>query len=344
MRNHTASYGTDDAGSRLKVAVLHNALQADASAADEDVLVQVEAVAAALVELGHEAVRWECTLDLSRLREQLREWRPHAVFNLVESLGGTDRLTVLPPLLLESLGVPFTGAGSAAMLADGSKLIAKERLAAHGLPTPLWRTLAGGSSMQTCRRVIIKPIWEHGSVGMDDASVLDSAADAAIDAGLRDRETLTGRPHFAEEFIEGREFNLSLLAQVLLPPAEIQFLGFPPDKPRIVGYPAKWEAESFEYQQTPRRFDFADADAPLLDELARLARRCWDVFGLRGYARVDFRVDEAGRPWILEVNVNPCLSPDAGFAAALEQAGIPFPDAIRRIVEDAFATGCGVAS
>jgi len=66
-----------------------------------------------------------------------------------------------------------------------------------------------------------------------------------------------------------------------------------------------------------------------------LARKCWIVFGLRGYVRVDFRVDRDGQPWILEINTNPCISPDAGFAAALAQAGIPYEEAIRRIVEDA---------
>jgi D-alanine-D-alanine ligase len=121
----------------------------------------------------------------------------------------------------------------------------------------------------------------------------------------------------------------------VLPPAEIDFSAFPPDKPRIVGYRAKWQADSFEYQNTPRRFDFPSADGPLLEQLRSLSLRCWALFGLRGYTRVDFRVDRDGRPWILEINTNPCLSPDAGFAAALQQAGIPFETAIQRILDAA---------
>src|SRR5262249_28596630 len=136
---------------------------------------------------------------------------------------------------------------------------------------------------------------------------------------------------FAEEYIAGREFNLSLLTSQhgdgipqILPPAEIDFSSFPTDRPRVVDYAAKWDERSFAFQNTPRRFDFQDADQPLLDILKTLAIECWKLFDLRGYARVDFRVDREGRPWILEVNTNPCLSPDAGFAAALAQANISF--------------------
>jgi D-alanine-D-alanine ligase len=90
-----------------------------------------------------------------------------------------------------------------------------------------------------------------------------------------------------------------------------------------------------EYMNTPRRFDFPLADRALLDELEALARRCWTAFDLHGYARVDFRVDSDGQPWILEVNANPCLSPDAGFAAALQQAELTLTDAVERILADA---------
>jgi GNAT superfamily N-acetyltransferase len=100
----------------------------------------------------------------------------------------------------------------------------------------------------------------------------------------------------------------------------------------MVGYRAKWDPASFEYQHTPRRFDFPPEDTPLLLRLRELCLQCWELFTLGGYARVDFRVDHQGNPWILEVNANPCLSPDAGFAAALGQAGISFDQAIAQIL------------
>ena len=119
----------------------------------------------------------------------------------------------------------------------------------------------------------------------------------------------------------------------LLPPAEIRFDAYPPGKVRVVGYRSKWEEGTFEFANTPRTFEFPAQDAPLLANLKELALRCWKLFDLRGYARVDFRVDGEGRPWILEVNANPCLSPDAGFSAATLRAGLTFPDVLCRILE-----------
>lgn len=158
-------------------------------------------------------------------------------------------------------------------------------------------------------------------------------------ARIEERRKTLGVAFFAETYIEGREFNLSLLASSrgpeVLPPAEIRFEGFPETRRKIVGYRAKWVEDSFEYTHTPRTFRFPQSDGPLLLSLADLAKRCWTLFRLRGYARVDFRVDGEGRPWVLEVNTNPCLSPDAGFAAASREAGLAFPEVIRRIVADA---------
>jgi D-alanine-D-alanine ligase len=176
---------------------------------------------------------------------------------------------------------------------------------------------------------------------MDDDAVVSIEPGTSIDDILRARDELTGRPHFAEAYIDGREFNLTLLAgpngPLVLPPAEIDFAAYPTGKPKIVGYRAKWDEDSFEYGNTPRRFEFASRDRELLEDLAGLAVQCWHVFELRGYARVDFRVDAENRPWILEVNANPCLAPDAGFAAAVERAGFGYHEAIGRIVDDANA-------
>jgi D-alanine-D-alanine ligase len=120
----------------------------------------------------------------------------------------------------------------------------------------------------------------------------------------------------------------------VLPLAEIVFAEYPADKVRIVGYPAKWEEDSFEYQHTYRRFDFPPHDAPVLRRMMELAKVCWHTFGLRGYARVDLRLDEAGQPWILEVNANPCLAADGGFVAAARQAGWSLAELIQCILAD----------
>ena len=121
----------------------------------------------------------------------------------------------------------------------------------------------------------------------------------------------------------------------MLPPAEIDFAAYPEHMPRIVDYRAKWVVDSFEYANTPRCFDFAEGDADLLAEMAEICRRAWLLLGLRGWARVDFRVDGGNRPWILEVNPNPCIAPDAGFVAASERAGLTPAEVVGAILDDA---------
>jgi D-alanine-D-alanine ligase len=186
---------------------------------------------------------------------------------------------------------------------------------------------------------ILKSVHEHASFQLDDASIVAATSIEQVAMLARQREMETGRPFFAEEFIDGREFNLAVWGHEpeVLPPAEIDFSTFPAGKPRIVGHRAKWETESFEYDQTERLFQFPPDDRSLLAQLHELAIDCWRLFGLRSYARIDFRVDRVGQPWILEINTNPCLSPAAGFATTLQQAGIGYDEGIHRILELAIA-------
>jgi D-alanine-D-alanine ligase len=350
----------------MRVAVLYNAVAPNDTIEDRDVLVQVGVVRESLKRLGHADYEVACTLDLELMSERLRHLGADVVFNLVEALKGDDSLIHLAPAVLDSLGMAYTGSGAESLFLTTHKLLAKERVFCAGLPTPRWiladesgggphpdplptnrpcfetmlRTTPRPAAPEegTLKTWIMKGIWEQGSRDMgDDAVVTGSLAE--VQRRLKERMDRTGRAAFAEEFIEGREINVALLGGgggvEALPAAEVDFSSFPPQKPRIVGYSAKWLADSFEYKNTPHRFDFPPADRPLLDELDRLARKCWDLFMLRGWARVDFRVDQSGRPWILEVNANPCLSPDAGFMAALERRGTAFDQAIERILQDA---------
>jgi D-alanine-D-alanine ligase len=324
----------------MKITILYNDASQDAAIDERDVLVQRDAVCESLRRLGHDVALLPCDLNLDGVRSRLLAAAPDVAFNLVEALGGTDRLAPIATLLLESLGIPFTGSSTAALLATNNKIAAKRRLLDAGLPTPAWYVdrWSGGSPLASgC--VIVKAVWEHASFEMDDEAVVSLTPSTNLGDLLHARQEATGRQHFAEQFIEGREFNLTVLGGAdgpgVLPPAEIDFGAFPDGKPQIVGYRAKWDAGSFEFHHTPRRFDFPAEDHALLDHLAMLALRCWDEFGLRGYARVDFRVDRAGQPWILEVNTNPCLAPDAGLSAAVERSGIGYDRAIQCILEDA---------
>lgn len=332
----------------MRLAVVHHAVPPEAPADEQDVLDQAAAVASALRQLGHEVVTLPCSLDLGHMRRELRTRGIEAVFNLVESLDGTGRLIHLFPYLLDAMGLPYTGANALSQLTTSHKVMAKGRLRTAGIATPDWvgpfpRDGSGieaeGTSGEGQKGVwIIKSLWEHASVGLDAASIVNGTRKNVLSL-LPERADRLGGACFAERFVEGREFNLSLLAgpegPQVLPPAEILFEDFAPDAPRVVDYQAKWDPASHAYHHTPRRFDLPPDDGPLLRALRETALRCWDLFSLRGYARVDFRVDRQGRPWVLEINANPCLSPDAGFAAALAQAGISFLEAVGRIVQEA---------
>lgn len=319
----------------MRVALLHNAVAPDAAADELDVLVQAEAVGAALAAGGHRVVTLPCGLDLGALTAQLAVERPDVVFNLVESLGGQGRLIAVVPHLLEALGVRHAGCPADAIHLTSHKTLAKRLLVQAGLPTPAWIEGSRVEGTGAGDRWIVKSVWEDASLGMDDSAVTAGGPAAAREL-LAARAGGPGAPWFAEAYIAGREFNLALLdgptGPAVLPPAEMLFPDFPPDKPRIVGYAAKWDPDSFEYGHTVRAFPDGAADGPLLQELARLSRECWDLFGLRGWARVDFRVAADGQPFILEINANPCLAPDAGFAAALARADIAYTAAIARIL------------
>ena len=334
----------------MNILVLHQAVSEESTLDERDVLAQRDAVSNALVQLGHETSVVPCTLNLDELRDELLRQRPDLVFNLVESLGGSDRLIGLVPLLLDTLAMPYTGMPSLAMQLTSSKTLAKRQLVQAGLPTLPW--IDGESSNDAVQnpeamplawpsRWIRKPIYEHASLGMTDEAVVKCTSKADVAEQTRRWQEHLGVPCLAEPFVEGREFNLSLLAgpggPLVLPLAEIEFIHFPTGKPRIVGFAAKWESAAAEYTNTPRRFDFSSNDIQLLESLRTLALRCWQVFQLAGYCRVDYRVDELGQPWILEINANPCLAPDGGFIAAVERADMVYNEAIERIVVSALA-------
>lgn len=326
------------------IAVVHNAVKDSSLPDEEDVLIQVEAVSNALMNLGHKPEPVSCDLDLENLKSILMALDPLAVFNLVESLDGHGRMIHLVPTFLDALRIPYTGCPAEAILTTSHKVMAKERMRAAGLPTPDWiNPVPGDLPWSGSTRLedpqervwIIKSLWEHASLGLEKENLVHGAA-RDIHRLLSGCKPEMGGACFAEAFIEGREFNLSILdtkdGARVLPPAEILFHGFEANTPRIVGYRAKWMPDSAEYHNTPRCFEFSAGDQNLLSTLETLALRCWETFGLRGYARVDFRVDNQGRPLILEINANPCISPDAGFAAALDRAGMPYSHAVEQIL------------
>ncbi|MEX2318100.1 MAG: hypothetical protein WD669_13160 [Pirellulales bacterium] len=337
----------------MRIAFLYNEPSEDPAGLADVSIPERSPIVSALQRAGHEVSPIACTLDLAAVRRRLERLHPEVAFNRVESLGGSDALASALPLLLDTMQLPYTGCPTAPLLATSNKIAVKERLVEAGLPTPEWiensREQAAGSREQgagsknllPAPRYILKSVFEHASFAMDDESIVTADDREQVVERIRECEARWRRPYFAEQYIDGREFNLALLGDepTVLPPAEIDFSAFPADKPRIVGQRAKFTAGSFEFENTPRRFDFPAADRPLVRRLTELAVECWRLFGLRGYARVDFRCDADCQPWILEINANPCLEPASGFAAALAEAGIDYDQGIERILADAVERG-----
>lgn len=325
----------------MKVVILYDRNAQEGSHPDQsDALVQAEAVGRALRDLGHEPVDMAFSMDIKGFLMEIKEAYPQLVFNLVESVEGHGRLIHFPASILDLLAIPYTGAPADALYLTSSKILAKKILSSAGIPTPSHFSSGGlkAKSLPIKGAYIIKSVWEHASLGLEESSVLTVKSSGQLLAEMEKRRDQLGGDCFAEQFIDGREFNLSLLASQegaeVLPPAEMRFIDYPPEKWKVVGYKAKWDEASFESLHTQRSFEFPKSERPLLQNLMDMARRCWHLFGLRGYARVDFRVDERNQPWVLEINTNPCLSPDAGFVAAASQAGLNFRQVVERILQD----------
>lgn len=317
------------------VIILHESLPDDARPDELDTLQQVREISAALEAIGWHARSFGVDLDLRKTMSTLQAGDADLVFNLVESLGGCGQLIAVVPSILSAAGLRHTGSGADAIYLSSQKVMAKRWMMLHGIPTPSWVT-ANGNVGTDGRRWIVKSVWEHASLGIDDESVVRGKR--AILNRLESRREQFGGEWFAERYIEGREFNISLIEEDgdprVLPIAEISFDDYAADRPRIVGYAAKWDTQSFEYHGTPRRFPKL---SPQQDERIRgTAIKCWRLFGIRGYARVDIRLDHRGVPWVLEVNANPCLTQDAGFVAAAREAGMTYEDVVNAVIAAAF--------
>jgi D-alanine-D-alanine ligase len=327
-------------GIEKRAVILHSHVPADAAMDEADTLLQLNGVQGALTVMGFSAGSLPFSLDMKTVSERLREDRPSFVFNLVESVEGKGGLIHLAPALLEHLDIKYTGCPADAVFLTTNKIAAKRIMRRCGLPTPDWVSRAECDAFSSGARYIIKPVSEDASTGLDDSSVASFESHEELRAALFQKAEACGREHFAERFVDGREFNISIIGNrgepEILPPAEMRFTGYEQrGKIKIVGYKSKWEEGSFEFSNTSGVFDFGRDDELLIVKLRKIAEECWGLFHLRGYARVDFRVDGDNEPWILEVNANPCITPSAsGFLNAAKRAGLDFQGIVERIIAE----------
>ncbi len=319
------------------VIILSNYADSNSSADDQDVLVQVEMVEKALSELGFSVKKKMIKTSFEEILAEIEEESPDFVFNLVETFMGSGAYLYIPPAMLEIKKIPFTGGSSESLFITTNKIVTKKLLESANLPTPAWFKSRSEHNFLPNTNYIVKATAEDASIGIDKNSIIFANNYNDLECLIAKKEAQHKFEFFAEKYIEGREFNIALLdtgeKPEVLPAAEIQFIDFG-DRFKIVDYSAKWDEDSFEYKNTVRNQNFGEKDLPLLEKLGQISTKCWEIFKLSGYARVDFRIDEDGNPWILEINQNPCISPDSGFMAAATKAGLDYKEVVRKIVEN----------
>lgn len=316
-----------------KVLILHNRISANSTVDELDVIEQVNLVSKSLKELKYNVKVLDFDLNLEKVVKNIQKIKPDIIFNLAESIYNKGEFAYLAPSILGYLDIPFTGSPLIPMFNCSNKLLAKKELDRIIVLTPNYFTLDELKILKTDRKYILKPVWEEGSLDLDENCIFDGGNMEFIESISRKNKDY----YFVEEFIEGRELNVSIIGTKngprVLPIAEMIF-NYPDDKPKIMGYKAKWTEDSFEYNNTVRTFDIPDGYR-LRPDIEEICKEIWNDLGLKGYVRVDFRLDSINKPYVIDINLNPCISESGGFYAACLEDGYSYNEMIQQILNDA---------
>lgn len=313
----------------MKVAILFDGASAYATNPDELILGTVEAIEKSLTSEGNE-VGYVPVFPDGKWIEKLRRGKYDIVFNMCEGIDGIAALESAVISVLELFRIPFTGASSYTTAVCLRKHVVNGLLEKAGLPVPRFAAVRRGDPLPSVGfPAIVKPAAEDASLGIEQRSVVRTTRQLAerIDAMLDLWDEV-----IVQRYIDGREVNVGILGDTVLPIGEIDFRRMPPGRWRIVTYKSKWETGSEDDLGAAPRCP-ARLPAKLANEIRRVALRAWKLSGGFGYGRVDMRIDQQGRPWILEVNANPDIAPDAGMARMARVAGIEYSALIRNICE-----------
>ncbi len=325
---------------RPKIAIIYNAPNPDlyrtavekkASLTIND---SVEAVYQALTESGYPVVRLPLLPPLESAKESLKRLETDLVFNLFEGFDGCPETEPAITNFLAELGLTYTGCPGTALSFGLDKINTKAHLAAMGTETPRYQLLGPKTSslFHLSYPCIVKPYAEDGSNGISEESVVHDFASLEKQVAIISR--LFGKRALVEEFIDGREFNATVLGSSpprALPISEIIY-SLPPELPRILTFSAKWDPQSIYFRGT-KAVCPAEIDTELQERITQTALLAFRLLGSRGYARVDFRLDSEEKLKIIELNPNPDISPDAGAALQAKVAGLSYNQFIEQIVQ-----------
>ena len=294
-------------------------------------------VARSLKRLGVKLSVFGVFENAQNLLEFLEAEKPNVVFNLCETYRGQRSQEGNIAALIDLAGIPFTGSPSGALHLCKNKATTKMILGYEGIRVPDFFVVRRHESFALPSKltfpVIVKPLDREASEGIAQSSVAQTR-DACAERihFIRDR---LDNDVIVEEFIHGREFYVGVLdgeVPMALPPRELFFAHLAADKPMIATYRAKWDDE---YRA---RWGISTGAAAKIDDcvLKRIKAESCKIFtslGLKGYARMDWRVDREGTPVFIEANPNPALAQNDDFALAAKMAGFGYGALITRILE-----------
>ncbi|MEO8577678.1 MAG: hypothetical protein ABI556_13295 [Gemmatimonadales bacterium] len=311
----------------MKVGVLFDGMSALGANPDVLILESVEAIENAIADWGHEHVRIPVNPD-GRWVERVRRAKLDLCFNLCEGIEGIAAYEPLVISVLELFGVPFTGNSSTTTALCLRKNVVNTLLDRAGLPVPRWSLSRKGLKLESVGYpAICKPAAEDASIGIEQRSVVRSGRAMAERLGAMHERW---DDVVVQHYVDGREVNVGIVEDQVLPIAEIHFGDMPRGMWKIVSYQSKWITGS-EEDLGAKPSCPADLPDALARELKRIAITAWRAVGGTGYGRVDFRIDAEGKPWILEVNPNPDIAPDAGLARMARVAGMDYNALIKRV-------------
>lgn len=319
-----------------KVVVLHNKISENPTTDELDVLDQVKDVKDALEKLGYETAVVPFSFDINKAITDIKAENPKFVFNLVEGIDNDGQLITIAPAILDYLKIPYTGCTKEAMFLTSNKVLTKKNMQTNGIPTAEWVTTDGASDnvFLDGERYIVKATWEDASIGLDEDAVVSPKSKEDLINLIKAKNEKYKIEFFAERYIHGRDFTISMVARKQMPVCEVTFFGYyDDDKVRVFDYNAKWVKDTPEYDNTDIEFEFEGLDS-VIEQMQKIAYKCWDIFGLNGYARVDFRVDEQGNPFVLEINPNPCISRGIMFDKMMQEGKMDYVDGIKAIIDD----------
>jgi D-alanine-D-alanine ligase len=293
-------------------------------------------VITSLRELGHDARALGVQDDLGVIRKATDEWHPHIAFNLLEAFDEVTTFDSHVVSYLELLKLPYTGCNPRGLLLGRDKALSKKLLAYHRIPIPDFFVSPRGRHVRRPKRLqfplIVKSLTQDASIGISQASVVES------EEKLRDRVAFIhdsiGTEALVERYIEGRDLYVGVLGNHQLrvfPVWELFFSKAPDELRRIATERVKWSAK---YQKKHGITTAAARDLPadLADRIQKVARRVYRALELSGYARIDFRLDQDGRFYVLEANPNPQIAYGEDFAESAEAAGLSYQSLVQRIL------------